>query len=141
MNTSKIKEIGKWMMIIGGSIFTAGTGCYGVANYIERREQKKIHKAELDRIESAHITKENQLKEEAATARIEKDRVYSEQLKNMDQKTFAKFHADNVARANQKKSEKRLLKNTKPLILCSTIKMKLWRRKDLWKTPWRKPEK
>ena len=28
MNTKKIKEIGKWMMIIGSSIFTAGAGCY-----------------------------------------------------------------------------------------------------------------
>ena len=97
INTNKIKEIGKWMMIIGGSIFTAGTGCYGVANFIEHREQKKIHKAELNRIESEHVTRENQLKEEAASAKIEKDRIYSEQLKNMDQKAFAKFHSDNVA--------------------------------------------
>ena len=100
MNTNKIKEIGKWMMIIGGSIFTAGTGCYGVANYIERHKQKKLHKAELEQIESAHIAKENQLKEAETMARIERDRTYSKQLKNMDQKTFAKFHADNIARAN-----------------------------------------
>ncbi len=37
MNTKKIKEIGKWMMIIGSSIFTAGAGCYWAASHVERK--------------------------------------------------------------------------------------------------------
>ena len=47
MNTKKIKEIGKWMMIIGSSIFTAGAGCYWAASHVERKEDKLIHERKI----------------------------------------------------------------------------------------------
>ena len=50
MDTEKIKEIGKWMMVIGGTIFTSGAGCYWVAGHIERKEEKKIHQTKLLRL-------------------------------------------------------------------------------------------
>lgn len=100
MNTGKIKEIGKWMMIIGGTIFTAGAGGYSVATYIESRERRKIHEAELHKIDEEETLKQHKLKEEAISAATEKDRLYTEKIKNMDSKTFARFHAENVAKAD-----------------------------------------
>lgn len=100
MNTKNIKEFGKWMMVIGASVFTFGAGTNMVCTYIESREAKAIHKKNLYLIEEEELLKEHNLKEEALSAATEKDRLYSEKLKTMDSKTFAKFHAENVAKAN-----------------------------------------
>nr|WP_296955164.1 hypothetical protein [uncultured Mediterraneibacter sp.] len=100
MRTERIKEIGKWMMIVGGTIFTAGAGGYSVANYIESREHRKIHEVELHKIDEEEALKQHKLKEEAITAAKEKDRLYTEKIKNMDSKAFARFHAENVAKAD-----------------------------------------
>ena len=100
MRTERIKEIGKWMMIVGGTIFTAGAGGYSVANYIESREHRKVHEAELHKIDEEEAIKQHKLKEEAITAAKEKDRLYTEKIKNMDSKAFARFHAENVAKAD-----------------------------------------
>lgn len=100
MNTKKIKEIGKWMMLVGASIFTCGAGTNLMCTYIENKEAKAIHKNNLYLIEEEELIKEHKLKDEALAAATEKDRLYSEKLKTMDSKTFAKFHAENVAKAN-----------------------------------------
>lgn len=100
MNTENIKEIGKWMMVIGASIFTLGAGTNMACVYIENKEAKAIHKNKLYQIEEEELLKEHKLKDEALTAAAEKDRLYSEKLKTMDSKAFAKFHAENVAKAN-----------------------------------------
>lgn len=100
MNTKNIKEVGKWMMVIGASIFTFGAGANMACVYIESKEAKAVHKNKLYLIEEEELVKENKLKNEALAAATEKDRLYSEKLKTMDNKTFAKFHAENVAKAN-----------------------------------------
>lgn len=100
MNTKNIKEVGKWMMVIGASIFTFGAGANMACVYIESKEAKSVHKNKLYLIEEEELVKENKLKNEALAAATEKDRLYSEKLKTMDNKTFAKFHAENVAKAN-----------------------------------------
>jgi hypothetical protein len=114
MNTKKIKEIGKWMMVAGGTIFTSGAGFYFVGNYIERKDEKHIHQVKMDRINEEERIKSLKLREEKIKAETEKDRAYAEQLKNMDQKTFAKLHADRVSVANENviKDAERVKKET-----------------------------
>lgn len=102
MNTKSIKEIGKWMMVTGGTIFTSGAGFYFVGNYIERREETRAHKAKMDQMEEESRVRTLKLKEEQIKAETEKNKAYTEQLKNMDQKMFAKVHADKVAMADEK---------------------------------------
>lgn len=89
MNTKKIKEIGKWMMIIGSSVFTAGAGCYWAASHVERKEDKLIHEQKMHRIE-----------EERLKAETEKDHAYCLKINQMDDEAFAKYHAEQVAKAN-----------------------------------------
>ena len=101
MDTEKIKEIGKWMMVVGGTIFTSGAGCYWVAGHIERKEEKKIHQTKLDRIAEEERIKDIKMREELAKADVEAKETYSKRLNEMDQETFAKFHADRVAKANE----------------------------------------
>lgn len=101
MDISKIKDIGKWLMIIGGGVFTCGAGINLVCNHIEKKEIRKNHYKILLEQEEEHSLKTKELEQEALRARIAKDDLYSEKLKSMNQKDFAKFHADNVAKANQ----------------------------------------
>lgn len=101
MNTKNIKEFGKWMMVIGASIFTFGAGTNMACTYIEHKEAKAIHKKNLYLIEEEELLKEHKLKEEALAASTENDRLYAEKLKTMDNKAFARFHAENVAKANE----------------------------------------
>ena len=70
MDTEKIKEIGKWMMVVGGTIFTSGAGCYWVAGHIERKEEKKIHQTKLDRIAEEERIKDIKMREELAKADV-----------------------------------------------------------------------
>ena len=100
MNTKNIKEIGKWMMVVGASMFTFGAGANMACCYIENKEAKAAHKNKLYLLEEEELAKEHKLKDEALAAATEKDRLYSEKIKTMDNKTFAKFHAENVAKAN-----------------------------------------
>lgn len=100
MNTKKIKEIGKWMMIIGSSIFTAGAGCYWAAGHIERKEDKLIHEQKMHRIEEEEHVKVLKLKEEKLKAETEKDHAYCLKINQMDDESFAKYHAEQVAKAN-----------------------------------------
>lgn len=113
MDTEKIKEIGKWMMVVGGTIFTSGAGCYWVAGHIERKEEKKIHQTKLDRIAEEERIKDIKMREELAKADVEAKEAYSKRLNEMDQETFAKFHADRVAKANDdvRKEADRVRKN------------------------------
>lgn len=113
MDTEKIKEIGKWMMVVGGTIFTSGVGCYWVACHIERKEEKKIHQTKLDRIAEEERIKDIKMREELAKADVEAKEVYSKRLNEMDQETFAKFHAGRVAKANEdvRKEADRVRKN------------------------------
>ena len=101
MNTGKIKEIGKWLMIVGGSVFSCGAGAYMIGNHIEKKEAKAEHTSKIYEIEEAAREEELRLRNDSIAASTEKDRLYSEKLKDMDSKAFAKFHADNVARANE----------------------------------------
>lgn len=101
MDTTKIKEIGKWLMVAGGFIFSAGAGTYCVGNHIDKKEIKKKHFENMCEIEEQARVKEIELKDAALTAAAEKDRLYTEKIKNMNQKEFAKFHAENVAKANE----------------------------------------
>ena len=101
MDTLKIKEIGKWMMLIGASVFGMGAGTYYVGNRIERKEALKKHRENLYKIEEDEKLKQEKIKEELLSADAEGKRLYSEKLKNMDQTAFAKFHADKVAVANE----------------------------------------
>ena len=94
MNTAKIKEIGKWMMVVGGAVFTGGAGCYWAAGHIEHKEEKKIHQTKLNRIAEEERIKDIKMREELAKADAEAKTAYSQRLKEMDQETFAKFHAD-----------------------------------------------
>jgi hypothetical protein len=101
MNTGKIKEIGKWLMVTGGTLFTAGGGCYFVANHIEHKEETRVNKMKMDRIGEEHRIRALNLQEEKIKAETEKDMAYAEQLKNMDQATFAKYHAERISVANE----------------------------------------
>lgn len=101
MDTKKIREIGKWMMLTGGAIFTSGAGICFVANRIDSKEAKKEHEKNMLRIEEESLTKERELKEKALQEAAEKDRLYSDKLNSMNDSEFAKFHADNVAKANE----------------------------------------
>ena len=78
MNTKNIKEVGKWMMVIGASLFTFGAGANMACAYIENKEAKSIHKNKLYQIEEEERAKELKLRDEAITAATEKDRLYSE---------------------------------------------------------------
>ena len=100
MNTKKIKEVGKWLMVAGGSIFTSGAGCYFVGNYIERKEEKYVHRVNMNRIEEEDRISTLKLKEEKMKAEAEKDRQYCLKINQMNNDEFAKFHAENVAKAN-----------------------------------------
>lgn len=100
MNTKKIKEVGKWLMVAGGSIFTSGAGCYFVGNYIERKEEKYVHRVNMNRIEEEDRINTLKLKEEKMKAEAEKDRQYCLKINQMNNDEFAKFHAENVAKAN-----------------------------------------
>lgn len=102
MNTKKIKEIGKWLMVTGGTIFTSGAGCYFVGYYIEHKEEKYVHRVKMDRIEEEDRIKTLKLKEEKMKAEAEKDRLYCLKINQMNEDEFAKFHAENVAKANDK---------------------------------------
>ena len=100
MNTKKIKEIGKWMMIIGSSIFTAGAGCYWAASHVERKEDKLIHERKMHQIEEEERAKVLKLKEEKLKAETEKDHAYCLKINQMDDEAFAKYHAEQIAKAN-----------------------------------------
>ena len=43
MNTKNIKEVGKWMMVIGASLFTFGAGAHMACVYIENKDAKTVH--------------------------------------------------------------------------------------------------
>lgn len=101
MNTKRVKEIGKWMMVIGGTIFTAGAGTYFSARFVEKREESQIHKVKMARIEEEERIKNLELKKQESDAKAAKDRAYAEQLANLDREAFSKHHAENTARANQ----------------------------------------
>ena len=100
VKTEEIKEAGKWLMLIGASIFSCGAGAYMVGTHIEKKEAKLIHTNNLYQIEEEERAKELKLRDESIAASTEKDRLYSERIRTMDNKEFAKFHADNIARAN-----------------------------------------
>lgn len=99
LKTEEIKEVGKWLMIIGASIFSCGAGAYMVSNHIEKKDARLVHTTQLYQIEEERA-KELKLRDEAIAAATEKDRLYSEKIKSMDNKAFAKFHAENVSKAN-----------------------------------------
>lgn len=100
LKTEEIKEVGKWLMIIGASIFSCGAGAYMVSNHIEKKDARLVHTTQLYQIEEEERAKELKLRDEAIAAATEKDRLYSEKIKSMDNKAFAKFHAENVSKAN-----------------------------------------
>lgn len=106
MNTAKIREIGNWMMLIGASIFTAGAGACLVANHIDKKEINREHDAKMLKMKEEEFAKESEIKQKAMLAASEKHRLYSEKIREMDSKDFAKFHAENVARANKDVVEK-----------------------------------
>lgn len=87
-------------MIIGSSIFTAGAGCYWAAGHIERKEDKLIHEQKMHRIEEEEHVKVLKLKEEKLKAETEKDHAYCLKINQMDDEAFAKYHAEQVAKAN-----------------------------------------
>lgn len=89
-------------MVTGGTIFTSGAGCYFVGHYIEHNEEKCVHRVEMDRIEEEDRIKTLKLKEEKMKAEAEKDRLYCLKINQMNEDEFAKFHAENVAKANDK---------------------------------------
>lgn len=101
INTTEIKEISKWMMVVGAGIFTCGAGLNLTCNHLEKKEAKAIHNKKMMEIEETELVEMRHLEEEATRAKTAKDNLYSEKLRTMDQETFAKFHAENVAKANK----------------------------------------
>lgn len=106
MDITKVKNIGKWLMIIGGGLFTCGAGVNLVCNHIEKKEIKKKHYTNMLQQDEEHSLKLKELELKALKAQTIKDDLYSEKLKAMDQKDFAKFHAENVAKANKEVIDK-----------------------------------
>lgn len=101
MNLTKIKEVGKWMMVVGASVFTCGVGINLTCNHLERKDAKKEHDLAMMKIEEEGLSEKLKLDEMAIKAKTEKDKLYAEKLKTMDEKAFAEFHADRIARANE----------------------------------------
>lgn len=101
MDITKIKNIGKWLMIIGGGMFTCGAGVNLVCNHIEKNNIRKEHYKNTLLQEEEHSLKMKELETEALRAKTAKDDLYCKKLKDMDSKDFAKFHADSVAKANK----------------------------------------
>lgn len=113
IDTKKFREIGKWMMLIGGGIFTSGAGICFITNRIDANEIKKEHKKDMLKIEKEQLIEEHQLKKKALRESAEKDRLYKLKIGNMNDKEFAKFHANNIAKANEeviKKADAEIVK-------------------------------
>ncbi len=86
-----IHEISKWLMIIGGSIFTAGAGMNFICNRVERKELKKLQELE-----------DRQIRHENEQLKIEEKQIYNQKLQEMDKDIFAKYHAEQIAKADKK---------------------------------------
>lgn len=65
LKTEEIKEVGKWLMIIGASIFSCGAGAYMVSNHIEKKDARLVHTTRLYQIEEEEWAKELKLRNEA----------------------------------------------------------------------------
>lgn len=100
MNRSEVMEIGKWMMIAGAGLFTAGAGINFVCGRIEKKELKKVHDKEMLELEAVCYKNRREVEDKALAAAAEKDRIYAERLAAMGEEEFAKHHAERVAKAN-----------------------------------------
>lgn len=101
MNTEMFKKVGGYLMIAGGTIFTAGFGMHFVARRVEKAALKKDTDAQLAAIEIKKSLDHAELEKERKLAQIEKDREYTKRLQSMNQTEFAKFRAEATARANE----------------------------------------
>ena len=100
IDTLKLKEAGKWFMAVGAALFTCGVGTYWVGDHIEKKEAKSEHVNIMHKLEEENYIKDESLKREKMESELEKDRLYAERLRTMDNEEFAKFHAERVAKAN-----------------------------------------
>lgn len=100
INTVTLKRAGDTMMIVGGIIFGVGFGTTAVCNIMDYRVARNHHKvAELER-EAQAAERERRLRAEKLASEARKNDLMSSKLESMSQKEFAKFHAEEVAKAS-----------------------------------------
>ena len=99
-NTETFKKIGGYLMIAGGTIFTAGFGMFFISRKIEKSELKKATDEQIAEIKAQKALEQAELEKERKLAQIEKDRAFTARLNAMDQTEFARYRADATARAN-----------------------------------------
>lgn len=100
INLGTIKTVGKWMMIVGGSMFTCGAGLTFTCNIIERSELKKAFLEEKIEMDKKALIERIELDKDAVKAKTAADELYAAKLSAMDEVEFAKFHAERIAKAN-----------------------------------------
>ncbi len=64
------------------------------------KEDKLIHERKMHQIEEEERVKVLKLKEEKLKAETEKDHAYCLKINQMDDEAFAKYHAEQIAKAN-----------------------------------------
>lgn len=105
MKTVRLKENGKKLMAVGGTIFFGGFGMFTVAGIVERSEKKIMRQEELFQREKK-LMEERNAKECARLAAEEaKNNALASQIAVMDKKEFAKFKADADAKASKEAIE------------------------------------
>ncbi len=100
MNTETFKKVGGYLMIVGGTLFTAGFGMHFISRRVEKSELKKATEEACARIDIEKAERNAELEKERKIAQIEKDRAFTARLNEMDKDAFAKYRADATARAN-----------------------------------------
>lgn len=101
VNTTKVKDAGKFLMVLGGSIFSLGGGLFFVGNHIEKKEEKLRHQQKLNFLDEQAKIENQQEVSELNKAKIDREISYKAQLDAMDKSEFAEFHAEKVAKANE----------------------------------------
>ena len=99
-NTETFKKIGGYLMIVGGTIFTAGFGMHFISRRIEKSDLKKETEEACSKISIEKAEQNAVLEQERKLAQIEKDREFTAKLKSMDPVAFARYRAEQTARAN-----------------------------------------
>ena len=100
-NTETFKKIGGYLMIVGGTIFTAGFGMHFISRRIEKSDLKKATEEACSKISIEKVEQNAVLEQERKLAQIEKDREFTARLKTMDPVAFAQYRAEQTARANE----------------------------------------
>lgn len=100
MNYKTLKEVGKYMILTGGATFMAGVGITWFTGKLERAESKRNQQLEMDLIKQSRAAAQLDADIEAKRAKAARDTMYASKIESMDKKEFAKFHAEEIAKAN-----------------------------------------